>query len=296
LHTGHLDERAAGPGGEAKAARAKSRDGVAIVANDRVAMWLLPFLESYRATNAATDLYLIPYDENVELTRRAADVYGAIWVDDKMEALDALARRLYPLAPYLRRRLRKLQALALPLDRVIYLDVDVILFRDFAPLFDKLAPGEADFIVASSSDKYVYNDKYAKHELFRDARLFNDGFFLTAPSILNLGDFMGVLDRDEKLFHAARKRGGLFAQPLVNFVVHRQNLRVRSLSECQPGASDESFYKCSTASFRQDGPADLNGDAIYFIHWAGATQAPRKRFFDAAWLDYAKAANIRMGL
>jgi hypothetical protein len=163
LHAGNLDERAAGRNGPAASSDPAARTGVAIVANDRVAMWLLPFLESYRATNAATDLYLIPYDENVEVTRRAADAYGAIWVEDEMEALDALARRLYPLAPYLRRRLRKLQALALPLDRVIYLDVDTILFRDFAPLFDRLAPGEADFIVASSSDKYVYNDRYARH-------------------------------------------------------------------------------------------------------------------------------------
>jgi hypothetical protein len=128
------------------------------------------------------------------------------------------------------------------------------------------------------------------------ATLFNDGFFLTSSNILNLGDFMSVLDREEKLFHAARKRGGLFAQPLVNFVVHRQNLQVRSLSECLPGASDESFYKCDTACFRDDGPADVNGDDIYFIHWAGAVQAPRKRFFDAAWLRYAQAANARMGL
>lgn len=296
LHTGILDERAAVRDGPAAAGASavQAKTGIAIVANDRVAMWLLPFLESYRATNAATDLYLIPYDENVELTRRAAQVYGAIWVDDGLEALDALARRLYPLAPYLRRRLRKLQALALPLDRVIYLDVDTILFRDFAPLFERLQPGEADFIVASSSDKYVYNEKYAKADLFKDAKLFNDGFFLTASSILNLDHFIDVLDREEKLFHAARKRGGLFAQPLVNFVVHRRNLKVRSLSECMPGASDESFYKVKTAAFGDDGPADCNGDAIYFIHWAGAATAPKTRFFDAAWQAYATAAKARM--
>src|SRR5580698_4863647 len=100
--------------------------GVAVVANDKIFDWLLPFLESYRATNAASDLYLIPYDDNVTLTRRAAEVYGAIWVEDDMAELDSLARRLYPLSPYRRRRLRKLQSLALPLDQVIYLDVDIV--------------------------------------------------------------------------------------------------------------------------------------------------------------------------
>ena len=48
------------------------RYGIAIVANDKIADWLLPFLESYHATNAATPLYLIPYDDNVAITRRAA--------------------------------------------------------------------------------------------------------------------------------------------------------------------------------------------------------------------------------
>ncbi len=276
-------------------AASKASNGIAIVANDKIVDWLLPFLESYRATNAATDLYLIPYDDNVDITRRAADVYGAIWVDDDMLELDALAKRLYPLSPYRRRRLRKLQVLALPLDRVIYLDVDTILFRDFGPVFDRLRPGESDFIVASTSDDYVYNEKYAKYEFFKDVRLFSDGFFLTSPKILSIGDFQAVVEAEENLFHAIRKRGGLYAQPLVNFVVHRRKLHVRSLSECMPGASDESYYKVKTASIGENGPVDALGNAIYFIHWAGAIQTPRARIFDAAWLTYAKGAAARMG-
>ena len=58
-------------------ASASRKYGVAIVANDKIVDWLLPFLESYRATNVASDLvYPIPYDENVTRTRRAAEVYG----------------------------------------------------------------------------------------------------------------------------------------------------------------------------------------------------------------------------
>jgi hypothetical protein len=271
-----------------------TRDGIAIVANDKVIDWLLAFLESYRATNSATDLYLIPYDGNVARTRRAAEVYGARWVDDDMAELDSLARQLYPLAPYRRRRLRKLQSLALPLDRVIYLDVDTILFRDFSQLFDRLQAGETDFIVSSTSDDFVYNERYAKYESFKDVKLFSDGFFLTSPSILGIRDFKDVIECEEKLFHEIRKRGGLYAQPLVNFVVHRRGLKVRSLSECFPGASDESFYKVKSALFRDDGPTDLNGNAIFFIHWAGAVQLPKNGFFDQVWLRYAEGAAVRM--
>jgi hypothetical protein len=272
----------------------EAKTGIAIVANDKVIDWLLPFLESYRATNSATPLYLIPYDENIEATRRAGEVYGAHWVDGDMTELDQLARRLYPLSPYRRRRLRKLQALALPLDRVIYLDVDIVLFRDFSPLFAQFQPGVTEFVIASLSDEFVYNDQASKYPFLKDVKLFNDGFFMTSRSVLGIRDIQDIVEHEEKLFHAIRKRGGLYAQPLVNFVVHRQGLKVRSLSECLPNASDESFYKVKTASLRDDGPVDFHDQEIYFIHWAGAMQTPKGGMFDKAWLAYARDAAARI--
>src|SRR5580704_11331624 len=86
-------------------ADAKKKYGIAIIANDRVLDWLLPFLESYIATNREIPLYLIPYDDNVEMTRRAADVYGVNFAEPDSEELDALARQLYPMFPAHRRRL-----------------------------------------------------------------------------------------------------------------------------------------------------------------------------------------------
>jgi hypothetical protein len=269
--------------------------GIAIVANDKVYKWLLAFLESWRLTNAATPLYIIPYDENCMATRQAASVYGATMVEDELEEIDALARRLYPLTPGRRRRLRKLQCLGLPLDQVIYLDADIVLFRDFSPLFGKLRPGKCEFIIASTSPDYVYND--AGQGQFEGATLFNDGFFSTSSSLLNIGDFIRTIDENEKLFHAVRKRGGLFAQPLVNFVVHSKKLAVTSLAATLPNASDESFYKPLSASFAADGlPLDGEGREIYFCHWAGATLLPRNGIFDDAWRRYYDAAAVRMKL
>src|ERR1700683_2068914 len=201
--------------------------GIAIVANDKVLHWLLPFLESYTATNGAIPLHLIPFDDNVTQTRRAAEVYGAIWVDKDTAEVDALAKRLYPLFPHHRRRLRKLQALTLPLDRVIYLDVDTILFRSFHDVFHALHAGDTDFVIASVSEDYVYNKRRNHHGFLDGVTLFNDGFFLTSRRILSLGDFERIVAADEKLFHEVRKRGMLFAQPLVNFVVHRLGLKVK---------------------------------------------------------------------
>jgi hypothetical protein len=86
----------------------------------------------------------------------------------------------------------------------------------------------------------------------------------------------------------------LFAQPLVNFVVHRLGLKVRTLGDCVPGASNESFYKAEGVKLTANGPLDWQGREIYFAHWAGATGMPKRRIFDTLWLDYARRARERM--
>src|ERR1700737_5553142 len=248
--------------------------GIAIIANDKIVNWLLPFLESYLATNAATPLYLIPYDDNVALTRRAAGIYGVHFGEPDSADLDALARRLYPMFPGHRRRLRKFLALALPLDEVIYLDVDIILFRDFREVFGRLEAGKSDFLVASPTADYVYNNKREEYDFLRDVTLFNDGFFVASKELLGLKDFHDVIDRDEAIFHAVRQRGMLFAQPVTNFVAHRMGLKITPLRECIAGASGESFYKAAGVTFDAGGPRDVFGDKIYFAHWAGAVSLP----------------------
>src|SRR5579862_4870578 len=161
---------------------------VAVLANDRMIEWLLPFLESYRDTNMAIPLHLIPFDDNVSRTRRAADIFGAKFFLGDMSRVDALAKRLYPLFPHHRRRLRKLEALTLPCDRVIYMDVDTILLRNLHEVFAAFAPGEADFVVASSSEEYVFNKRQDEYPFLRGVTRFNDGFFLTSSHVLSLAD------------------------------------------------------------------------------------------------------------
>jgi hypothetical protein len=282
-------------GGNATTCVPKGDCGIAILANDKVFDWLLPFLESCRDTNMATPLHLIPFDDNVTQTRRAAEIYGAHFFEGDLTRVDALAKRLYPFFPHHRRRLRKLQALMLPCDRVIYMDVDTILFRNFEAVFQALRPGETDFVVASPSDQYVYNKKQSDYPYLRGTMLFNDGFFLTSRHVLSVSDFERVIDADEVVFHRVRKRGMLFAQPLVNFVVHRLGLNVRTLADRVANASNESYYRAVGVVMGESGPLDWQGRDIYFAHWAGANSKPKGRIFDSRWQEYAKRARERIG-
>jgi lipopolysaccharide biosynthesis glycosyltransferase len=181
----------------------------------------------------------------------------------------------------------------LPLDEVAYVDVDVILFRDFSPIFGRLEEGKTEFVVASPSFEYVYNDNRSKYPFLNDALLFNDGFWVTSNRFLKLSDFIETMEKDAAIFHDVRKRGQLFAQPLVNFVVHRRGLKITLLPHCVENASHESFYKAPGITFEDGKPLDPDGKEIYFAHWAGATALPSRGVFDPAWTEYSKAAWAR---
>lgn len=267
--------------------------GIAIVANDKVMHWLVAFLESWTRTNAHLPVHLIPYDENVELTRRVARAYGVTFADVDSVALDALSKKLYPLGWNKRNRLRKLLSLTLPLDEVIYFDVDILIFRDLAPILGKLEPGVTDFIVVAKTFDYVYNESAGQLDYLRDAILFNDGFFITSKRILSIEDFHQAMAEDEKTFDRVRQRGGLYAQPLVNFVVHRKRLEIRTIFELVPGASPQSYHKAEGVSFREDGPYDREGEPIYFIHWPGVGR-PSNLAFDGVWNEHHAAGVARM--
>ncbi len=275
-------------------ASAAKKYGIAVIANDRVIDWLMPFLESYLATNATIPLYLIPYNDNIARMRRVAQVFGVEVAELDSAGLDALARRLYPFNPGHRHRLRKLLALTLPLDEVIYLDVDTIMLRDFSDTLGHVESGKTDFLVACYCDDYIYNAKHKNYDFLRGAFSFNDGFFVTSRNKLSLQDFYDVIAKDEKIFHTVRQRGGLFAQPLTNFVVHRRGLKVSSLPDCVPGASGESFYKIEKVIFAPEGPLDVRGNRLYFCHWPGIIGLPRRRIFDGLWHDYARQAATRV--
>ncbi len=268
--------------------------GIAVVANDRVIDWLMPFLESYLATNAAISLYLIPYNDNIARMRRVAQVFGVEIAELDSAGLDAFAKRLYPFNPGHRHRLRKLLALTLPLDEVVYLDVDTIMLRDFGDTLGHVESGKTDFLVACCCDDYIYNAKHKNYDFLRGAFSFNDGFFVTSRYKLSLQDFYDVIAEDGKIFHAVRQRGGLFAQPLTNFVVHRRGLKVSALPECVPGASGGSFYKIEKVVFAPEGPLDAHGNRLYFCHWPGILGLPRGRIFDGLWRDYARQAAARV--
>lgn len=271
-----------------------SRRGVAILASDGILDWLLPFLESYRQHNPDLPTYLIPFDGKMERTRRAAAVYGVEVVADDLSLVDRLAFTAYPF--YTRRyrnRLRKFHCLALPLDEVLYIDIDMLVFRDLSPLFGHLRPGERDFLVSGLSPEWVYGAGKRLHRFLDDQPLFSDGFWITSPAILPLARMLQTLRANRLTFWSVRKLR-VYAQPVANFVTHRLGLKIGMLDDQVPGICAEASYQDDGIRFTADGPVDANGHPIHATHWAGAYLTPTDDVFAEAWHSYAAKAAARL--
>jgi hypothetical protein len=272
----------------------KTNCGVAILASDGIYEWLLPFLESYRRHNPDLPTYLIPFDARMERTTRAAAAYDVQIAPGDLGPVDQLGFTAYPL--YRRRyrnRLRKFHALSLPLDEVLYVDIDTIVYHDLSVLFGRLKPGETDFIAATTSPDWVYNKRMHRYPFLSDAVLFSDGCFVTAPRILSLERMIATLKANRLTFWNIRKQH-VYAQPVANFVAHRLGLKVALADDLIPGNRCEAFYKTQGVRFEPGGPVSADGKPIHVAHWAGASETPTDDVFAASWHECASKAAERL--
>jgi len=272
----------------------KNRYGVAILASDGIYEWLLPFLESYRRHNPDLPTYLIPFDARMERTTRAAAAYGVQMAPGDLGPVDRLGFIAYP--HYRRRyrnRLRKFHSLSLPLDEVLYIDIDTIVYRDLSVLFGRLKPGETDFIVASTRPDWVYTKRMHRYPFLADAVLFSDGCFVTSSRILSLERMTATLKANRLTFWNVRKQH-VYAQPVANFVAHRLGLKIAVAEDLIPGIRCEAVYNAPDARFEPDGPVSADGRPIHFAHWAGAIETPTDDAFAASWHACASRAAERL--
>ena len=164
---------------------------------------------------------------------------------------------------------------------MIYLDVDIVLFQDFSKIFGRIEPGKTELSSPARAMSMFITRAALNIDFLRDAMLFNDGFFATSRNVLSLQDFYDVIEADEKIFHAVRQRGGLFAQPLTNFVVHRRGLQIASLPDCIARRIRPELLQSGRYYLEPDGPRDPAGRQALFLslarHYRHAGTAPNRR-------------------
>lgn len=266
---------------------APAKCGLAVMANDRVYDWFLPFLRSFRAHNPDMPAVVIPYHNDMKKTAAAAAANNFDVIELDFATIDRFARKLFPRNRYRRHKLRKLAAFDLPFETTIYLDIDTLVLANFDGLADVLAPSAAEFVYASLSPEWVYKPGYEDVPALAGKPLFSDGFFVTAQRFLSSVQIMETITENLALYRSLRQ-DDVYCQPAINFAAHTRGLALRPVSAVTPDLSDVTYYEAEGIVANGHDYRDADGRKILFVHWAGAKSGdagadPR---FGALWRRY----------
>jgi hypothetical protein len=260
---------------------------VAVLANDRVHEWFVPFLRSFREHNPDLPAVVIPYHKDMAKTAAAAAEHGFDIFDRDFAAIDRFARRLYPRNRYRRHKVRKIAAFDLPFETTIYIDIDTIVLQSFAPLAGVLEAGVAELVYASETPDWVYKPGYETVPELAAGPLFSDGFFVSSSRFLTADQIMETT-REKLALYRALRREDVYSQPLINFAAHLRGIALKPVSAVTPDLSDVNFYQEDGVTAEDGTIRDATGRKLIFIHWAGAKghDAQADARFGALWRRY----------
>ena len=262
------------------------RGALVFMANDRYYRWTLTFLESVRERNARLPLYWIPYDECVSKVASLRAAFGFERIEADFSALDAFANRLFPARPSKRANLRKYAALQLDHDEIAYFDVDSVVLIDPERLFGHVRPGIVDLVYFATSPGHVYrSDRLAAARThFPDMKLLSAGAFVTSRQALSIEEMIATVDTHQELYQSVRRRGALYDQPLLNFVLDRAGKICKHIRELDPALAGMTSFRSSHIGFRNDRLVETSsGRDVVAVHWAGAIKAPLELFSPRRW-------------
>lgn len=259
---------------------------LAFMANDRYLEWVKAFLESVRSKDQELQLYCIPHGGSMEAVASLRRVYNFELLTDGLDRLDALAAKLYPFARARHRaNLRKYVALNLPVDEILYFDIDMVMLVEPARLFGHVAAGSADLVYFATSDEWVYKPRRLKaaRAMFPEMRLISAGAFVTSGKTLTMDDMIGTIEDNFALFRSLR-RWKVYDQPALNFVLHRLGKRCRHIAELDPALCGMGWIRDPDLRW-SDGKivnTKMQGDVLA-VHWAGPAKSHRERLTPRAW-------------
>ena len=251
-------------------------------------------LASFRAHNPELPLFVLPYDGRTAKVRALAGRYRFDVVDHDFTALDRFAKRLYPLHPVRRRRVRKFAALDLDLDTVIYADIDTVVLHGFDGLGGLLRPGEAELVYASRSPGYVFRPGFRDVKGLETAGEFSDGFFVTARRFVSTDLLIDTVSENLDTYRAVRP-AHVYTQPILNFALALAGVPARPLSALTPDLSDETYYKGEGITRDGTGFRDKDGRRMLLMHWAGPRKLKDDTRFAELWQGYRRAHDAGEG-
>lgn len=241
---------------------------LSFVANDRMLHYLKPFLASFRRSMPEQEAWMISYDGDDAQSRALAARYGigVVGMETFHPKVEAISRQM---KGRFIGHFRKLEALYLPCDVLMMIDIDVVVNRDLSPLFTPIAEGEADILYGEQTWNWVYTEH--GRALFPKSALFSTGMLVLPPTKFTVPAIQACIADNAAEFDLCRQPR-VHDQPLLNYYCDKLGLTVAPVGKLVPGIASTNYYLKQDIRpvWTEAMPRFFAGEKeVAFIHFAG---------------------------
>lgn len=256
--------------------------GIYILANDRVYKETRAFLNSVRTFNENIDIVLIPFNEDISEVSGllAGDPHGHVFRDRELIDRQAaeLRKGLGRNWPREINRHRTHLCWFGPFERFLYLDIDMVVFRDMEKVLSYLEKNDlvwCDYQFRKGL-RFVFSDKALEEGVVRRSELkllFNGGFWASRKGLFSFEEYLDVMRFCGAAKDLLDLSSGGSDQPLLNMLSLKliDNERKLNLATLREGGFSAGNWAGSDHFIRKDHKLfdPKRGEELAFLHWAG---------------------------
>jgi hypothetical protein len=253
------------------------RQGIYIVANDRVTEQAIALVNSIRYVDSTIPIVLIPFDDRYQTVFSALTDRHRITLFPDLGFLETLTHDVATIFSEdflaLPNKMRKLAVWFGPLDRFLYIDTDIIVFDQMKVALDSLEDYDficCDYHHSGRGIQDIFSPLVLEQDIFTASDLqdiFNSGFWGSKKSALAYETLKTILQdcaMHRPYFDFSRKTTD---QPILNYLVLKtmpKRLNLVRLPDWSAGSWAGSPH------FQQRGQLLYDGDRpLKYLHWAG---------------------------
>jgi hypothetical protein len=247
----------------------RSRLGAYFLCNDVKIDWAYTFLTSFREYNPTMPLTLIPFDHRIDEVSRLQSKFSFEIQD--LALVEKYSELTVPISGAPDRLMHKLAAFSGAYDYFFYLDTDILLTSDLAPLAQKSIEDAVDFVYFDTDVTYCYGPGPFREEMIAryHSKAFNSGCWFSRRGLFDWEQMNKLTMQAQPFKEAFFQRD----QSLLNYYCEVSGVKMELFSDLMPEYHRENF--CGNIHPKEvdgrwvEGQGKKEGYPICLIHFAG---------------------------